>query len=509
MNLAKALVKGSLFRTSHTLITMIVSFIMMPVLIEGLGDHWYGIWAIVGGFIGVYYTFDLGVTSAVSRYISRYLGKDQSDNVNAVINTSIVIFSVLGAGIFILSLVISIFSDNFVDSVDDSRLISTLIIITGLSVALEFPFNSFAGIAEAKARYDLIALSRIIILLTSSAFTYYFVISGYGVLSVAIISFCSARLSNLVYLLIALKQFPKIKFGSRYIKRSTFKELFSFSLWSFAVELTGNLPYRTNPIIIGYFLSASSVTVYVVGQRLVEYSTKFLYQATNMMTPVFSRYHATGDYEGIREKTVLVTRINAFLGCLAISGLIIFSMPFIDRWVGHGYGEAVNVVFVRVFGTIGIFVFSQVNSVLYAMNRHSIIAKVTLIEGMSLVVLSIILVQYYGIVGIALASTIPGLLFRGIVLPALCTKMIELPYLRLVKEVLPVMVFTVVFATLYDYVLYNYFTVRTFGEILSHSIIYAVIFLLSVAFLFLKDYEWTLLEGVAPVIKKVRNRRNV
>ncbi|TDT39487.1 O-antigen/teichoic acid export membrane protein [Halospina denitrificans] len=501
MSLGRSLIKGSVFRVSNTLLAMAASFIMMPVLIGELGDRWYGIWSIVAGFMGVYHTFDLGVTSAVSRYISRYLGKEDYERVNEVVNTGLVIFLGLGLLVCLFTITLANFSAYFVSS-DDVEIISLLILITGFSVALEFPFNAFAGIAEAKARFDLIAMSRILVLISSTATTYWFVTHGYGVIAIAIISFIASRVSSFLYFMIARRLFPKLIVSRRLFKKDTVKELFSFSIWSFAVELTSNLPGRANPMVIGYFLSASAVTEYVVGQRLVDYSKRLLYQATNMMTPVFTQYHARDDYANIREKLVLVTRINACLGILAISGLIIFADLFIRRWIGTGYDESYLVVVARVFGAMGIFIFSPVNNILYAINRHSLIAKITFFEGITIVLLAIYLVNEIGIIGVALASAVPGILGRGFLLPLMCCRVISLNYFTLVREVLPIFIVGSTLGASGYYYLGTINIEAHYIEILSAALCFSVAYGLIMVLFMLKSNERALLLRAMPFLKK-------
>lgn len=502
MSVAKSLVRGSMLRVSHTVLSMAVSFIMMPIFINELGDKWYGIWTIVSGFMGVYFIFDLGVTSAVSRYVSRYKGLEDARAINVTINTALAIFCCIAFIVVVMSISLSFFSARLASEPEDIELIRTLILITGFSVALEFPFNAFAGIPEANSRFDLLTGIRLFTLLGGAIANYWLITEGYGVLAIAVVAFVTARLSNLGYFFLARHLFPAMKINPKLINRQTFRELFHFSKWSFAVEVSANLPYRFNTLLIGYFLSAAWVTHYVIGQRLVEYANKFLMQATNLMTPIFTQYHARGEYAEMHGKVLLMVRLNTFLGMLTIGGLYTFAELFITRWVGTEYPESYQIVYIRIIGVIGVFIFSSLNNVLYAINRHSIIAKITIFDGVFTLIGGVILVQSLGIVGIALAATIPALIGRGIFLPYFSAKEIRLPVIALYRACLPLILLGAVIIAAEYWVIQLIQPDATYFAIFGYATLFSLFYMVVMFFIGLGREERALIFRALPFVSE-------
>lgn len=502
MSLAKSLVRGSFLRVSNTFLSMAVSFVMMPIFIEELGDKWYGVWSIVSGFIGVYFIFDLGVTSAVSRYVSKYFGRNESDNVNIIINTALLIFLFIGLILALATVCISMFSYKFTSDPSEVNVVRILILITGISVALEFPFNAFAGIPEAHARYDLLTYIRIFTLMVGAVSNYFLVTSGYGVIAIAVVSFLTARMSNIGYYFLARHLFPKLRVSVAYVSRSHMRDLFNYSKWSFAVEMTTNLPYRFTALIIGYFMSASWVTHYVIGQRLVEYSNKVLYQATNMMTPIFTQYHAKGDIGNLQEKLLFMIRLNTILGVLTVGGLITFSELFIWRWIGNSYPESYTVVCIRIFGLIGAFIFSSANNALYATNKHSLIAKVAFFEGVLGFLGSIILVQHMGIIGVAIAVTIPSLIGRAVIIPYLTAKHVHMSPWRLLSSCLPLLGLGGVMVSI-EYWIIQYINVQAkYYHILGYALLFTLVYGMIMFFVGLKKGERNMIFRALPLVSE-------
>jgi len=95
--LASQLIKSSFFRTASLFLNVAVSFFLMPFVIRVLGDRWYGLWVLVGTFVGYYGFFDFGLSTAVQRFVSQAWGKENQEEIDRIFNTSLVLFTGAGA----------------------------------------------------------------------------------------------------------------------------------------------------------------------------------------------------------------------------------------------------------------------------------------------------------------------------------------------------------------------------------------------------------------------------
>lgn len=427
MSTAIALLKGSVTRVSQTFVSILVAFFMMPFLIHELGDHWYGIWTVVGSLAAAYHLFDMGMASAVTRYVSRSFGLKDDHQANVTINTALIIYIAIAGVIILASIAASFASRTFIDTESDKDLVQILVLIIGVSVALEFPFNALAGVASAKLRFHQVALTRIAMTLLGAGLTWWFISRGYGIVALAVITFCTARISNLLYLLICKSAFPALKVSRKLASRENSKELFQYSAWSFVIAIAYQLRNNVDNFVVAGFLSAASVTHYAIGLRLVDYLAQFLSQATNMFVPIFTAYHAQDNKQELHSKLLFITRLNLVLALIAGGGLVIFGDAFIARWMGPDYSDAYWVMVILLIGRMIGFANHPLNSAMYAANKHSIVAKIDVVEVGFNLGLSLILVQYYGLIGVALGTMIPLLVMRLFVLPLFACRAIEMP----------------------------------------------------------------------------------
>lgn len=427
MSIATTLLKGAVTRVSQTFVSICVAFFMMPFLIGELGDHWYGVWTVVGSLAAAYHLFDMGMASAVTRYVSKAFGAGEDEQANQVINTALLIYTCIAMVIIVVSLCASFATGWLFDIEQDRELVQLVVLIIGLSIAFEFPFNALAGVASAKLKFHQVAGVRILITILSAWLNWHFVSSGHGILAMAIITFSTARLSNLLYFLICKRAFSGLRFSKKYVDQAMSKDLFGYSLWSFVIAIAYQMRNNVDNFVIAGFLSAASVTPYAIGLRLVDYLAQFLSQATNMFIPIFTAYHAKEDTKELNSKLLFITRLNLVLALIAGGGLTIFGDAFITRWIGPDYDIAYWVMVILLTGRMIGFANHPLNSALYAINKHKIIAKLDVIEVALNLALSLILVQFYGLIGVALGTMIPLLLLRLCFLPAFACKALNMP----------------------------------------------------------------------------------
>lgn len=123
MNTAKDLVRSSIARIVFMAISAATALFMMPFMVAHLGERWYGIWVLVAGLVANSYLFDLGMATAVTRYVAKHLATGDSTGANEVINTCLAIYSVLAGAIFVTTVAVGIFAKAFVADASDLTVI--------------------------------------------------------------------------------------------------------------------------------------------------------------------------------------------------------------------------------------------------------------------------------------------------------------------------------------------------------------------------------------------------
>jgi O-antigen/teichoic acid export membrane protein len=419
--IASRLTAGAVMRATSALVGALVGFLMMPFLVSQLGDHWYGIWTAVGSFVSAYYLLDLGLSSAVTRFVTESLARERFEAATNYVSTAFALYTVLGIALLLTTAVATFYVPYFVDPSTDTKTVRFLVFLSGASLAVGFPFKAYAGLIQAKLRYDLLAGWNALLVLLLAGLTYVLVKNGSGVLGLAYVTVIGMLLSDAIFVFLSRSAVPEVRLKLASIDRAVVRELFGFSIWSFVIQIAGLARVQSNPLVVGWLRGASEVTHYAVGARIAETAVGFLATSTNVVQPVLTAYFANGESERLRGALILFSKINASIAFFVVGMLLILGESFIMVWMGPGYSESTLVMYALAIAYGAAFIIYPLDNSLYAVRKHRFLAITGLVEAAASVSLSLALGKHMGMVGVALGTSIPMVVARfAIVVPYAC-----------------------------------------------------------------------------------------
>jgi O-antigen/teichoic acid export membrane protein len=435
----KLLARSSVLRIAQTVIGIIIGFLMMPFLIRTLGEDLYGLWIVIASLVGTYYLLDMGFAPAITRYVAKFIHQQNPKGANRVINTALVIYSCLGLVVFLASVVAAHFgAGKLMEGSEHVELAQVLLMIMGLSLAIEFPAKSFPGIISAYLRYDVIAIAQLIKSVVDALLIYWLLSNGHGLVTMSLITFITGLLSTSFFVYYANSLFPQIKYSKSLIDINTFKDVFHFSKWAFICEVNNVIRDKMDIWFIAFYQSNAVLTAYYVSVRLIEYALQFLAQATGFTGPIFTEYYAKGETEKLQRAVRAFIKINLMLGSVFLVGFSLVGESFIRLWMGDefSYHQAWQCLVILSLGRFSVHFSAPLQSLLMTFNRHKIGAWVSILENLSSAVLLWLLVPRFGIQGAAIAIALPLAIGKLIIIPAFVAPMISLGFASLAVRTL-------------------------------------------------------------------------
>ncbi|HAO93318.1 MAG TPA: hypothetical protein DCR11_05455 [Deltaproteobacteria bacterium] len=496
---AQKLFKSSVSRTLLMVANIGVSFFMTPFIIGKLGDEWYGIWVILGTMVGYYYLIDMGMATAVTRYMSHYIAKKETESANRVINTSLVIYCLMAAVIILATVVIGYMAEYLVTDPGKLYIIRTSILVIGLNLAIEFPLKAFSGIIGAYVRYDLLAYGHFFTLVLNTALTVFFLNRGHGVLTLFIIVFVCNQISNLIFYFVSRRLFKGMRIGLKYFEREKVRDLFGYSIWSFLNQIGDQVRFKIDSFVIVWLLTAGHVTHYVIGARLAEYFMSLVLRATNMLVPVFTRLHAEGNHEEIRNKLLFMTKVNAVLAVFGGGVIMIVGRPFIARWMGDGYLDAYPVLVVLTISVMVEIIQTPANNILYAISRHKYLAYVNVAEAAVNLVLSIVLIKRYGLIGAAIGTAVPLVISRFFIIPLYAGRCVGLGMSRYYRNLFVTGFYTAAYMAVLFILSRGLLSTPSYASILLVGIASVPVYLVSIMYISFTKSERALIRTMLPL----------
>jgi O-antigen/teichoic acid export membrane protein len=194
----------------------------------------------------------------------------------------------------------------------------------------------------------------------------------------------------------------------------------------------------TDTIVIGAFLGPAAVPFYAIPLNLVRYIKTLGWTLSHAFMPLFSDLAARSRHAEILEIYLVSSKVVAGLVLAIGIGVVFVGTPFLALWIGPEYTKQSDmIILLLVIFTVMPLLNPFSSRYLTAIDRHGIFAKLMPVSAVVNLGLSLLLVQHYGIIGVAVGSVIPGLVLHPVLLVYSC-RQLKLPvseYLR--KSLLP------------------------------------------------------------------------
>jgi O-antigen/teichoic acid export membrane protein len=389
-------------------VNIAIWFVLTPFILNELGETTYGLWVLVGSVVAYAYLLDFGIANAVTKYVAEYWARGEGEKAQRIISTALCINLGLGFLVILLSILLAPwFADIFNVPPADQRMATWLFFLAGAGVGLTIPGAMVTAVLRGLQRFDLMNLVGITATLVSAGATFLVLRLGGGVLGLALVGISVTVVVQLFSIFFIYRIAPELKFGWLTLSRPHIRTLVSYSSSLFLMNLGGYLEGRSDEIVIGGFLPVSEVTPYNLARRLSTVPQTITEQFLSLILPMASEIHARDDSAQLRSLYLISTRIT-LLTCIPLSMiLIVLGSSILTAWVGAQYAAYSYLVVILVTATLIDTSQWPAGFILQGMARHSPLAIMTIASGLSNLILSILLVNRLGLMGVALGTLVP------------------------------------------------------------------------------------------------------
>lgn len=408
------------------------AFILVPVTFRKLGQEDYGIFVFMISLLSFSSVLYLGFGTTIIKYVADYTASGKYEAAARLTGTLFGVYLGLGALTLLVAAIIAIILPGIIDLPPGREwMYRAAVMVVGLQLALAFPFNVYGGILIGMQRYAVINVARIVatlanfaaILLTPSAYASVLVFAAFFLLS--------GMIENVAYYCSVRRSFPDLKVSLRNWDIAGLRHLFGFSVSSLLVLIADKLVELTDTLVVGLFLGPAAVALYSIPQRLIQYAQLLVLKASEVFLPRISHLHAEGD-----EVRITHHWISGYRWVLAIYMpiclvFIFYGDVFQVLWMGENFRE---MHFVLIVLTLSYLLHMPLSAAfLLATGNHHLASRVKVAGAIANLVLSMILVQWIGMLGVAAATAIPGLL-GAVVMPYLCCRYLKVPFAQFVRS---------------------------------------------------------------------------
>ncbi len=319
-------------------LSILVSFILVPITIHFVNTSQYGIWLTIYSLVAWINTFDVGLSNGLRNKLAHSIAIGKNKDATKYVSTTYALLALIGIVLILLFFTCSSFL-NWAQLLhqpnDNASNIKFIIDLTFVLFCIQFilqPINSILTATHQPFRASLtLFTAQIITLFLTFGLSHY---TKGSLLILVIIASGAPVISMLVYSIYyfksALKAFaPKISaidFGSS-------KGLLNSAAVFFFIQIGALVLYETDNIVISSALGPADVTTFNIAFKYFSIITTAF---SIILTPYWSAFtdaYAKKDFEWINNSIKKLRKLWLYFSLAAVC-LLFLSNIFYRIWVG-------------------------------------------------------------------------------------------------------------------------------------------------------------------------------
>lgn len=501
---------GSIISYVQMVLTMVVSIIYTPYMIQKLGQNEYGLYNTVASTISMLSILNLGFSSGYIRYYSVYKKENAIDSIKRLNGLFIKIFVVIG----IVALLCGLYIANHLDLIfksgltnDEYSLARVLMIILAVNLSISFPMSVFSSIINAHERFVVLKIVGIMKTVCGPLVTIPLLL--YGFRSVAIVSVTVgfslvADFIYVYYVLFILKE----RFIWHGHDKGLLKELSIYTSFIAINMIIDQINWNIDKLVLARYKGTVSVAVYSVGYTLNTYYNMVSTAVSGVFTPmvhgIVNEYknHLELQRDRLTQVFTRVGRVQILILGLFGTGLVLFGKQFISVWAGKGFDEAYYVVLLLAIPATIPLIQNVGIEIQRAMDKHKFRSVAYLIMALLNLIVSIYLCQLWGPVGCAIGTGASMIIANGVIMNIYYHRHCNIDIIHFWKEIIRILPGIIIPFCIFSVVINIFPVASSYKTLILWIGSYTITYCFSIWVLSMNSYEKGLVSRMLIRLKK-------
>jgi O-antigen/teichoic acid export membrane protein len=193
-------------------VTLVVNFFLSPLIVIHLRSSAYGMWALLGTLTAYLGLLDLGIRSAVTRYVARSDGQGDRMTATRVASTALGIFTATSGLALVASMVLGLAAPMMFHIPAEYRGATIVVaILAGASTAVALLNGVFGGVIVGLQRFDLLCGVDVATTLARAALVLGVLAHGGGLVELACAQFLASLVGAVLTVWLGRRIYPGLR----------------------------------------------------------------------------------------------------------------------------------------------------------------------------------------------------------------------------------------------------------------------------------------------------------
>ena len=437
MSSSKQIRVGAIISYCSIIFNMVSGLIYTPWMISQIGQSNYGLYTLATSVITMF-VMDFGMSSAVSRFVSKYRAEGNTEGVNNFLGIVYKLYIAIDVVILIVLTVVGLSMDKLYANLmpEELEIFKVLFIIVGIYSLVSFPFTNLTGILNSYEKFIQLKIIGFLHKVLAIVSVVVCLFLGYGIYALVIVNVV-AGLLDIVFKIIVIKRKTPVKVNLKFWNKNVLKEIFGFSIWTTIGALAHRLIFNITPsIIVAVSITGVvGVSVFGLAQTVEGYVFTFATALNGMFMPRISKIV----YEGKKEEELVplmikIGRLQCLIIGLLVTGFIALGQSFIvDIWNKPNFAQSYLCAIFLIVPSFFYLPMQIANTTLIVENKVKLQAYVFVVMGLVNLCLSLVLSKFFGALGASISIFVAYML-RTVLLTIIYKRVLKLDMWYFFKE---------------------------------------------------------------------------
>ena len=396
---------GTLLSYAGLGINVLIGLLYTPWMIHSIGKDNFGLYTLAISIISLF-VFDFGLSSAVSRFLSKYLAEGNQQKANNCLGLVARLY--IGIDIVLLLVFVGIyfFIPNIYAklTIEEIAKFKVVYVISSIFSVISFPFIPCNGILISNEKFvqlKLCDLAHKLIIVVAMSIC---LLLGYGLYALVAVN-ALAGISTILLKSWCIRKYTDTCPNFSYRDSQERGEIFRFSGWTSLTALSQRMIFNIAPTILGMMSGSSAIAILGVAITIEGYVYTFANALNGMFLPRVSVILAK-DKSELLPLMIKIGRIQIFIIGLIILGFIGLGKQFVCLWVGPDFTNTYWCAILLILPSFFHLPQEIAATGIIAANKVKQQAWVYMCMGILNIILAFPLAAYWGEMGVALSICI-------------------------------------------------------------------------------------------------------
>lgn len=467
-----------------------------PFMIRKLGEGEYGLYQLIGAFAGYLSILDMGMSSAITKYVTKYYQKQETEEQENFLAVMIIYYAMISVIILIIAgIMFQYMGILFSNSLSDEELKKAKVmfvflvfnvIVTLFGGVFRGVMNAYECFLQTKGAELARVILRVVMIIGILN------VGGNSIGLVLIDTFLN--ICFFIYRMSFCFASINIKIRFHRINIHELKDVCFYAFFVFLNLIFDQLNWKIDHTILGIKLTTTAVTIYSIGMNFSNYFMNFSVAVKSLFLPKVMKLEVKGAGNNQFTDFLIKTgRLQGYLLFYLYLAFIFMGQQFIKLIMGKDYHEAWLSAILVMTGLIIPLLQNAGHPILQSKNKHHIYVIVCFFISLINALCTWFIVDKRGIVGAAFMTMLSLFVGQAVFLSWYYHKKIGMNMILFGKEIFKANILPLIGVLLFEIIWSYFFSSDTWLKFIIHGIIYSLIYFTSIFKIGMNQWEKNLL----------------